>query len=67
MARLALSSLILLTGCAVVPAPDYRSLISCELAIATLEKPAAVADVEPATEQAQQAQPRKRWRLLRRR
>jgi len=65
MARLALCSLIFVAGCA-APAPDYRSLISCELAIASLEKPTAVADVEPATEQAQQAQPRKRWRLLRR-
>lgn len=66
MARLALCSLIFAAGCA-APAPDYRSIIAVELAIASLEKPAAEADVEPATEQAQQAKPRKRWRLLRRR
>ena len=66
MARLALCSLIFAAGCA-APAPDYRSIIAVELAIASLEKPTAEADVEPATEQAQQAKPRKRWRLLRRR
>ena len=63
MARLALSSLILLTGCAVVPAPDYRSLISCELAIATLEQRAIPAP-DPVEES---PKIRKRWRLFRNR
>lgn len=56
MARVLVFSLIVFGGCA-APRPDYRALISCELAIASLDQ----AEAEPEPEQEQRQQKRRRW------
>ena len=54
MARLIVFSLIVFCGCA-APRPDYRALISCELAIASLDQAQAEPEPEPEPET------RRRW------
>ena len=54
MARLVVFSLIVFCGCA-APRPDYRALISCELAIASLDQAEAEPEPEPEPET------RRRW------
>jgi predicted amidophosphoribosyltransferase len=57
MVRLALSSVILCCGCA-APAPDYRSIIACELAVASLEEEK---QASPVQDQPEQTVDRPRW------
>jgi len=54
MVRLLVFSLIVFCGCA-APRPDYRALISCELAIASLDQAQAEPEPEPEPET------RRRW------
>ena len=61
MARVLVFSLIVFGGCA-APRPDYRALISCELAIASLDQ----APAEPAPEPQQEPRQQKRRRWFRR-
>ena len=58
MARVLAFSLIVFCGCA-APRPDYRALISCELAIASLDQAPAEPEPEPQRERRQQK--RRRW------
>ena len=58
MVRLVVFSLIVFGGCA-APRPDYRALISCELAIASLDQ--AEAEPEPEPQQEPRQQKRRRW------
>ena len=58
MARLVVFSLIVFCGCA-APRPDYRALISCELAIASLGQ--AQAEPEPEHQQERRQKKRRRW------
>ena len=58
MARLLVFSLIVFGGCA-APRPDYRALISCELAIASLDQ--AEAEPEPEPQQERRQKKRRRW------
>ena len=58
MARVLVFSLIGFGGCA-APRPDYRALISCELAIASLDQ--AQAEPEPEPQQEPRQQKRRRW------
>ena len=53
MVRLVVFSLIVFGGCA-APRPDYRAMISCELAIASLDQAEAEPEPEPQQE-------RRRW------
>ena len=46
MARLLVFSLIICSGC-MAPRPDYRSIIACQLAVASLEKPPQEPEPEP--------------------
>ena len=57
MARLVVFSLIVFCGCA-APRPDYRALISCELAIASLDQAEAEPEPKPQKERRQQ---KRRW------
>ena len=56
MVRLVVFSLIVFGGCA-APRPDYRALISCELAIASLDQ----AQAEPEPQQERRQKKRRRW------
>ena len=56
MVRLVVFSLIVFCGCA-APRPDYRALISCELAIASLDQ----AEAEPEPQQEPRQKKRRRW------
>ena len=58
MVRLVVFSLIVFCGCA-APRPDYRALISCEMAIASLDQ--AQAEPEPEPEQERRQKKRRRW------
>lgn len=57
MVRLVVFSLIVFGGCA-APRPDYRAMISCELAIASLDQAEAEPEPEPQQERRQQ---KRRW------
>ena len=50
MARLLAFSLIICGGC-MAPRPDYRSIIACQLAVASLEKPPQEPEPEPVQRQ----------------
>ena len=55
MVRLVVFSVIVFCGCA-APRPDYRALISCELAIASLDQ----AEAEPEPQQERRQKKRRR-------
>ena len=61
MVRVLVFSVIVFGGCA-APRPDYRALISCELAIASLDQ----AEAEPEPEPPQEPRQKKRRRWFRR-